>query len=92
MVKIKNIKGALVEKRPENFTDPNFQQRVSYEGIGANKVIDQQGEIDISLSREKLANIISNAYRPYAGTEIFNNYEIADAIIAAEKDLLEVKP
>lgn len=94
-VKIKNIKGALVEKRPENFTDPNFQQRVSYEGIGANKAIDQQGEVEITLNRERLAIEINKASDRFYAMHVSERMMteclfIADAIISAEAELLEV--
>lgn len=41
------------------------------------------------IDREKLAKLISDTYRPYAGTEIFNNYDIATAIINALPELME---
>lgn len=94
-VKIKNI-GALVEKRkiPEiidisgwdnsgDIADANSDRDLAF---GFNNAIEQQGEVEIGLNREKLIQAILKRHPAMYGVET-----IADAIIAQESTLLERK-
>lgn len=97
MVKIKDIEGALKKKKEiSEWEDMGARGRI----YGFNNAIDQIGEREIGLNREKLIVAI--------GKSLFNNYfhlmepeqaknskdtckTIADAIIAQEKEILEVR-
>lgn len=93
MVKIKNIKGALVEykKWPQTMQGGWM--------TGFNDCIDQQGEIEISISRENLARVIHDKWNPDHKEFPFEGvnpiirkrcFGYADAIILALPELLEV--
>jgi hypothetical protein len=99
-VKIKDIKGALVEKKEEcnvanRRSDPQFMR-----GIGFNACRDEQGEVSIGLNREKLAKIIESwesykdGIKNIASEHYYtmNSLFLADAIIANEHEIIEVKP
>lgn len=92
-VKIADIPGALVE-----FTvsvHANDTQKLWTEL--KNDAITQQGQVAIGLNREKTAKTIYD--KRYYGTPWDNqivpikqlSYELADAIIANEQEILEIK-
>lgn len=110
MVKIKHIQGALVEKKKESKEKSTTLTATC--GCGPdggcgcsiddfNEAIDQQGEVEITLNRERLARIChkNSGYGRGFGRkfdlmcasdqEVF--YSEADAIIAQESTLLERK-
>jgi hypothetical protein len=83
-VKLKDIDGALVKKKKlvKGLCSGDLN---SYDGH--NQAITQQGEVSIGLNRQKLFDIIHRNYR--TATPI--SFEIADAIIANEKEIFEVR-
>lgn len=88
MPKIKDIPNALVEKKNDNRTPYMLTDQWDDDFARAfNQAIDQQGLVKIGLNRERLAEILSNHI--YGKKEL--QYPLADAIIAAESTLLEVK-
>lgn len=88
-VKIKDIKGALVEKK-------KLTHEFACQESGYNEAITQQGEVAIGLNREKLAKrIFLSDKKGSDDIVLYDNYKnhylgLADAIIANQKDLCEV--
>lgn len=99
-VKLSEIPGALVEKGP--YSRPPANELDMTEGRsgysqGWDSAVDIQGQISIGLNRERLAKTIHarrfgkdswNIELSYIKKQYLKD---ADAIIAAQKDLLEVK-
>lgn len=98
MFTIRDIKGAVVEKKTRHESwcaiGKNTAGCTCYGDI-FNKAIDAQSSVQLQFNREKLARI---CYEDATGREwgcgdSFRHalaYKLADAIIAAEKELLEV--
>ena len=89
-IPIRDIEGALVDRISSSTGGLDYVN-------GHNFAITQQGSVKITLNRGKLANIISNYMKTPRTTEkiiaeFYTNcgLELADAIIANLKDLLEV--
>jgi hypothetical protein len=80
---LKDIKGAVVEKVdfPDN---PTHDQELLV--IAQNIVIEKQSSVSFRFNREKIMDIVNKAKK-----ESFFRMEdaIADAIIAADKDIVE---
>lgn len=105
MTKIKDIAGALVEKKKESKEKSTTLTATC--GCGPdggcgcsiddfNEAIDQQGEVEITLNRERLAKEllrIVNGFNFDTTEEIYRQMALgmADAIIAQESTLLERK-
>lgn len=110
MFTLKDIKGAVVEKKVTNLN----QTYTRYELRGFNMwnlAVSLQSSVRLRLNREKLAEAIFNKrneqmygldglrwnivdtehYKSIAGTGVYEAYELADAIIANEKTLIEVE-
>lgn len=93
-VKIKDIKGALGERRQRHCKQS--KEMVAYDK-GHNQVLEEQGEVEITLNRECLAKLIHNIAWPYSVWEKQMDivkeryYKRFDSIISNLKDLLEVK-
>jgi hypothetical protein len=87
-VKLKYIPGALVEKDGQRCNDCGDCE--------ADSIISQQGEVQIGINREKLAKVLFNYVYPERKYENCEEYQKksfrqeADAIIANEKEILEV--
>lgn len=97
-IKIKDIPNALVEKKicQEYLIGEECDCGIGY----FNEAIDQQGEIDIGLNRDRLAKLLFknsfldrdwNREGEYFANQRKHFFNLADAIIAAESTLLEVK-
>lgn len=94
----------MVEKQIESHSK-DFRDMVENSGLKAfNSALSQQGEVGIGLNREKLAELLFNQFNVWDDSElnkwenVKKSYYIylywlgkADAIIADEGDLLEVK-
>ncbi len=92
-VTLKDIKGLLLSKRFHMEHDSNklIRNCVSCDkNDGFNSAIDYQGERKIGLNREKLKKILDKFDFSYLATHL-GTYEISDAIIAAESEIIEVK-
>lgn len=97
-IKIKDIPNALITKEP---IDPDSYGGNYDREMGFNEAIDQQGEVDIGLNRERLAKLLFEKssvlvemgciWSRQGPTTKEKYYILADAIIAAESTLLEVK-
>lgn len=99
-IPIKDIPGALMENKKGILANPKYpSHKPGYNPIneGFNLAITQQGQVKITLSREKLARLISN----YMSTErtikevledfyLNCGYELSDEIIQHLNELLEV--
>jgi len=86
-IKCSEIKGFLVEK-----VNPNCEEPTHSLNVGYNQAIDQQGEVKLGLNREKLALTIQeyNEHRKANPGGAFYTFELADAIIAKENEIIEV--
>lgn len=85
-VKLNEIKNLMIKKETLLPSD-DFQTRDIANAI--NEAIDQQGQVKIGINREKLAEVLSiSVYGPMAKDDCL---KLADAIIAREAELLEVK-
>lgn len=97
MVKIKEIKGVLLEKREI----PLHEDYAEAIAIGFNQCRQEQGQVSIGLNRDKLINKIEDFWReedflselPSQFQLQFQRYieKLADEIIAKEHEILEVK-
>lgn len=105
MFTLKDIKGAAVEKKNEliKIIHGDKREMVEYPTAkGFNQAIDAQSSVRLRFNREKLAEILwSKGYatpwdevkkdtRKLWKEVVKTHYEIADAIIAADKDIVEV--
>lgn len=92
-VKIKDIRGAAIEKKMHPL---NCVGKCSCVDASFNKAIDQQSEVAITLNREKLAGHLFMIKKGLNAPEneqvmIFEEcYREADAIISKQHELLEV--
>lgn len=88
-VKLKDVKGCLVEQwvRPEH-GECNCTQCMNVQGF--NESIYQMGEVNIGLHREKLVAWIQE-WSVGKGIFKFPSYQLADAILSKESELIEVK-
>lgn len=82
-VKIRDIKELLLDVKQI----PLHEDYAEALTIGFNKAIDLQGKRSIGLNRNKLIEIIKEKWNTHEGWVL-----MADAIIANESKLLEVKP
>lgn len=82
-LKIKDIEGCLVNKIDlALYKSPHFRAEI----VGRNNCIDEQGEVSITLNREKLADLIDiELSKSTWGADI-----IADSIISELKNIVEV--
>lgn len=92
-VAIKDIEGALVEKKDLNNTKLTISTFKYCEGI--NDAIEKQGSVKIGLNREKLAIKLHHLFHDIewitVPLDIKNDYRLrADAIKKDEKELFEV--
>lgn len=100
MVKLREIKGAVVERKEEvkiSLNTPQDQTFISGMAAGFNQALSFQGEVSLTLSRVRLAILLMEVIAKYnhheenylnAGTK----FELmADALIAAEGEIIEVK-
>lgn len=95
-MKLKDIKGCLVEKKVKDDRDGDLRRGCR---LCRNEAIDQQGEVEIALNREKLAiEIWTNdsglpSYRwDVMHEETKKKYlRIADAIISKLDQIVEVR-
>ncbi len=100
-IKISQIKGALIEKKDRYIENYDTTSKHAF-----NSAIDQQGEVEIGLNREKLAqefhNMVMREFliseknpilmKKHLCANLINcKYEFSDALIAQEKDIIEVK-
>lgn len=94
-VKLKDIKGCLLKKETRHLNSKgNFN-------FGFNSYIDQQGNVSISLNRDKLIQLFEEKFRMVEGITVcegdeeYEHYisfdDLADAIISKEQDILEVR-
>lgn len=96
-IKIKDIEDAVVEKITSHVDPIFFQDEQKYLktdehqrifGEGFNKGVTAQGEVSLGLNRERLAGIIA---KHWEALHIEPCLELADALIAAEGEIIEVK-
>lgn len=102
-VKLKDIKGCLVDKREHMNCHDAAGYACTCGASDYNKSIYHQGNVSISLNREKLAKSMYESYLIIVSDPNLlpwdkeDNYvkkhwlEIVDAIISQESDILEVR-
>lgn len=87
-MKAKDVRGFMIEKESIGLPWGHANTLAGHGYVnGYNKAINNQVEKEITLNREKLAIAIYNEHQPYLVMR--QSYKIADAIIAAEADILE---
>ncbi len=89
-IKLNSIEGLMVEKKEQNPLKMIWENNQT---VGANKLIDEQGNREITMDREKLAEIIFHTDYPrhqWNTTIVRDNYlRYADATIANMKDIIK---
>lgn len=79
-MKAKNIPGFMIERLSPRILEMKFPiQAIAYD-----EAIERQGEREITLNRERLVNLLYE-WLPYG------HLRLADAIISAEAEIIEVK-
>lgn len=97
MFTLKQIDGAVVPKK-ERITESGVPAHLAWTANGFNQAIDAQSSVRLRLNREKLAKVLYQQASgrpldwPHSKAIQEQYYAKADAIIASDKEIIEVEP